>query len=345
MTARIPRKQINQWLGQNSVAIALSLLLTACGYRVSFTPPGQPRPTPTVKLQPTLTTVEALEVAFFKKDFAQAKQLLKSVSPQDIERSELMLRAVQANQPELIKLMIQQGVDPNANDGILPLRQAVRSGNDPLVRLLLQQGADPNHQDGSTDSILQEALSANQYIGFLHFTSDIERFAQINAQRMATIRLILEAGANPNDRDRSNGTTVLMVAAGHGNEELVELLLKKGANPKAANAYGENALHYAAWRGNAAIVGRLLAEKVDANAKNYLGKTPLMFAVRRGSLPIVKLLLAHGAKVDAASRETFVEPNRLRYGYLSVLDHAIAANHPAVIALLKQRGAKPYQQN
>ncbi len=255
-----------------------------------------------------------------------------------------MLKAVHANQPELIQLMLKRGADPNANDGILPLRQAVRTGNAPLVQLLLKHGADPNHPDGNTDSILQEALSANQYIGFPHWTSKIERFAQVSAQRMETIRLILKAGANPNDRDRSNGTTVLMVAAGHGNEELVELLLQQGANAKVANAYGENALHYAAWRGNYAIVQRLLSEKVNVNPTHYLGRTPLMFAVRRGSLPIVKLLLAQGARVDAASRETFVEPHRLRYGYYSVLDHAIATSHSEIAALLKQKGAKPYAQ-
>jgi len=272
--------------------------------------------------------------------------LLKSVSVQDIERSELMLRAVQNNQPELIQLMIQQGADPNANDGILPLRQAVRSGNAPLIQLLLQNGADPNHQDGNTDSILQEALLSNSYIGFLHLTSRIEQFPQVSPQRLAAIRLILQAGANPNDRDRGNGTTVLMVAAGHGNKELVELLLQQGANAKAANAYGQNALHYAAWRGNSAIVQRLLSQKVSVNTpKSYLGRTPLIFAVRRGSLPIVKLLLAHGADVNAASRETSVGSGRVRYGYQSVLDHAIAANQPDLVALLKQRGAKPYQQN
>jgi ankyrin repeat protein len=256
-----------------------------------------------------------------------------------------MLRAVQSNQPELIQLMIQRGVDPNANDGILPLRQAVRSGNDPLVRLLLQHGANPNRQDGNTDSILQEALFSNSYIGFLHLTSRIEQFPQVSRQGLETIRLILKAGANPNDRDRGNGTTVLMVAAGHGNEELVKLLLQQGANAKAGNAYGETALHYAAWRGNLTIVQQLLSQKVSVNTpKSAFGRTPLMFAVRRGSLPIVKLLLAHGANVNAASRETLTDPHRVQYVYRSVLDHAIAANQPDIVAFLKQRGAKPYAQ-
>ncbi|MBD2098365.1 ankyrin repeat domain-containing protein [Trichocoleus sp. FACHB-591] len=344
MPDRIPRKKINRCLSKNSVAIALATLLAACGYRVSFTPPSQPKATSQLKQQPTLTPIEALEAAFFNKDFAQAKRLLKSVPAQDIERSELMLRAVQTNQPELIQLMIKRGADPNANDGVSPLRQAVRTGNDPLVQLLLKHGADPNQQDGNTDSILQEALFSNSYISFLDWTSHIDRFPQVSDQGMETIRFILKGGANPNDRDRANGTTVLMVAAGHGNEKLVELLLQQGANAKAANAYGENALHYAAWRGNPAIVQRLLSEKVNVNPIHHLGRTPLMFAVRRGSLPIVKLLLAQGARVDAASRETFVEPDRLRYGYYSVLDHAIATNQPEIAALLKQKGAKPYEQ-
>jgi ankyrin repeat protein len=338
---------VNRWFGHIR-AIALATLLTACGDRVSFAPPTQPLPTPVstpkpAPPQPPPTMVEALDLVFSKKDFVQVRQLLKSASAEDINRSESLLRAVYVNQPELLELMLKRGADPNVSDGILPLRQSVRVGNAPLTKLLLQHGADPNQADGTTDSILLEALSANQYIGFLHWTSKIERFAQVSDQRMATIRLILQAGANPNDRDRSNGTTALMVAAGHGNEELVELLLQQGANAKAVNAYGENALHYAAWRGNAAIAQRLISEGANVNPTHHLGRTPLMFAVRRGSLPIVKLLLAQGANINAASRETFVEPHRVRYGYQWVLEHAIATNHLDIATLLKQRGAKPYE--
>jgi ankyrin repeat protein len=287
---------------------------------------------------------ESLNFALMRKDFARVQQLLRSASAQDIDQSEGLLRAVQLNQPGLMQLMFKQGANPNAEAGLLPLRQAVRNGNSQLVQLLLQHGANPNRQEhDTTDSILQEALSANAYGACLYRDTGIERLPQLNAQRLEAIRLILKAGANPNERDRSNGTTVLMVAIAHGNEELVELLLQRGANPKVISAYGETALHYAAWRGNTAVVQQLLAQKVGVNPAHYLGRTPLIFAVRQGSLPIVKLLLAQGANVNAASREGFAEPNGTRYGYQSVLDHAIAANYPDIVALLKQRGAKPFQ--
>ena len=53
--------------------------------------------------------------------------------------------------------------------------------------------------------------------------------------------LLINRGANILN-EGSNGTTVLHAAAYFGNKDVVKLLLNHGADPKALNNKGENAL-------------------------------------------------------------------------------------------------------
>jgi hypothetical protein len=67
-----------------------------------------------------------------------------------------------------------------------------------------------------------------------------------------------------------NGNTALMLAAANGRLDLVETLLKAGANPQRANR---------------------------------IGKTALIFAAESGNLPVMRTLVAAGARIDAVASE------------------------------------------
>jgi uncharacterized protein len=64
-------------------------------------------------------------------------------------------------------------------------------------------------------------------------------------------------GANLNTRAKGKGATVLMIAAGQGNQEAVELLLKLGARKDLKDISGKTATDYALERGRTNIA-RLL---------------------------------------------------------------------------------------
>ena len=64
---------------------------------------------------------------------------------------------------------------------------------------------------------------------------------------------------------------------------MVELLLRAGANVKAANRYGVTPLSLACTNGNGALVERLLEAGADPNLALPGGETPLMTAARTGS--------------------------------------------------------------
>jgi ankyrin repeat protein len=99
-----------------------------------------------------------------------------------------------------------------------------------------------------------------------------------------------------------------MLAARKGSLDILELLLKAGANPNLMNYRAgiypytsKPSLRYtpiisAASRGNRHVVAMLLANpgiKVDAQDED--GNTAMMSAARNGSLDIVELLLKAGA--------------------------------------------------
>jgi ankyrin repeat protein len=97
----------------------------------------------------------------------------------------------------------------------------------------------------------------------------------------------------------ADGTTALHWAVRQDDHELVERLLKTGADPKTANRYGVTPMHLAAINGSASMIERLLKAGVDANEIGADGETPLMTVAHGGHVDAAKVLLAHGASIDA----------------------------------------------
>jgi hypothetical protein len=92
----------------------------------------------------------------------------------------------------------------------------------------------------------------------------------------------------------NNGNSALMIAAYKGNQTAVQVLLKKGA---AINQPGWTPLHYAAAGGKDDIVRLLLDKGAEIDARSPNHTTPLMIAAYEGHYSTAKLLLDRGADV------------------------------------------------
>ncbi len=107
-----------------------------------------------------------------------------------------------------------------------------------------------------------------------------------------SIRLLLEAGANPNVKDEGDAqATPLHYACRNDDAQRVRLLLAHGADPNALWWDGESALFHTQ---SAEVAELLLAAGADVNARSLDAFRP----IHNANAAVTRVLLAHGAEVQ-----------------------------------------------
>jgi ankyrin repeat protein len=151
---------------------------------------------------------------------------------------------------------------------------AVKEGDCGRVRRLLEEGADVNIKGLYGHTLLIEAVKLNN---------------------LAMVRMLLDRGAEVNTKAGFTKYTALHIAAryfgrGEAGDEIVRLLIGKGAEVDAANTEGQTPLHSAADAANAKAVKILLARGADVNARDRDGMTALDIAEKWNRKEIIQLL-------------------------------------------------------
>ena len=141
-------------------------------------------------------------------------------------------------------------------------------------------------------------------------------FEAVENDRVGTVKKALFDGVDLSLRDE-RGDTPLAVAADSGSLGVVHLLLEHGADPN-DRVWGEyTALHITALQdyppavapqekeNDLDIARALISAGANVNARNERGETPLHLATQENNLPLLKLLIGYGANptlVDAFDR-------------------------------------------
>lgn len=120
------------------------------------------------------------------------------------------------------------------------------------------------------------------------------------------VEFLLKYGADVNKASIRNETP-LYLAAHKGYATIVDLLLKRRANINTADENGLSPLHMATAANHAEIVKMLLEHGADVNASDNQGKTPLYVAAKWNMTDIVKILLTHGATLNMKSTDELKE--------------------------------------
>ena len=108
----------------------------------------------------------------------------------------------------------------------------------------------------------------------------------------------LQAGADPDVRDKTWGGTPLHIAASwNGNPAVLTALLDAGADLDARDKWEWTPLHWAAaWNDNPAVPAALLDAGADPNARNEKDRTPLHIAAKwNGNSAVLEALLEAGS--------------------------------------------------
>ena len=247
--------------------------------------------------------------------------------------------AIEAGNMKIASLLLEKGACLKSKDlyygyhkQMPPLIAAVKNGNTELVHTLLDLKADPNHPDNYT------ALTT-----------------AVDDQRLDLVELLLENRANPNVntlQNNFNGVSVGIVSRllEHGADsnhlfknvvdfpyihegeassdikEIVEILIKHGADVNYRNAKGDTALFIAIQFGFKEVTETLIQNNADVNIPNNQGTTAVAYAAKLGDEAIVQYLIESGANIniqDKAGR------NALYYAANPDIAHILLLHDPS----------------
>lgn len=211
-------------------------------------------------LNPLMAAIQAGHediVSFLIKSGAEVDPVVHSVIdyPPFNRISTPLYIATQKEDVAVIKQLLNAKADVNAQagNGWTPLKAASYTGNEELVKLFLKSGADVNIADVTNYTPLMNAAGRNH-----------ESIVRLLLRAGADPNI--QGGECPDDEEWAAGRTALMEAAHRGNLEMTRDLLKHGADPNIINANGFTALHSAVLSGNPNIVDLILRSGADVNA-------------------------------------------------------------------------------
>ncbi|KAM4578285.1 death-associated protein kinase 1 [Fundulus diaphanus] len=105
------------------------------------------------------------------------------------------------------------------------------------------------------------------------------------------------------NQPNKHGTPPLLIAAGCGNIQIIEVLMRKGAEIQANDKSGANAIYYAARHGHVETLKFLHEKKCPLDVQDKSGETALHVAARYGNVDVVSYLCSIRANPDLTDRE------------------------------------------
>lgn len=239
---------------------------------------------------------------------------------------------------EVVRELLAAGADIHARNvlGQDALVRAACKGNAAMATELIQAGADVNSRNNKGENAFIAMLTAPDFVEPEPGQAEVVRTLVASGLDLAArdnlggfslwvaaryrcadfVRILLEAGANPNDTHE--GMTPLMVASAVGDGGTVRALIAGNADANATFPdTGATVLMFAAGFAHGKLsklmstggdtpervdaVRALLEGGADVNARLEDGTTALMAAAEMGRTQVVKALIEGGADLDAAT--------------------------------------------
>ena len=213
--------------------------------------------------------------------------------------------AIDLGDLNLAKLM--DGIDADSQDGDIsaPLSEYILTDIDSSLFPVIAGEDEPDYtlDDDPTDIFGQrESSSDDPTPTYDENATNTSLMAAVIDGDLDLVKQAIEAGASLDRYDWNLSYAPLGMAIDRGHREIVECLLKAGANPYCGST-STTALGLAAENGEAEIMQLILARRVDVNTPIAPdGWTALLAAIQHGHRAVVQLLVTAGANVNVWSR-------------------------------------------
>ncbi|XP_037134139.1 ankyrin repeat and SOCS box protein 3 isoform X1 [Syngnathus acus] len=206
-------------------------------------------------------------------------------------------------------------IDQLTNDLSCPLYAAVDNGHIEVVRLLMDKGAELNRSHTATCWTCLHLAVYRDHVDIVRMlvqSAELEvrddynmtpLFLAAKHGRQQCLEILIHAGADVNAQ-ASDMASPLMLASQQGHESCVELLLEHNANANLNCSYDwpQLPIHAAAQFGHLGILRRLLPVTIRQCDRGEGLVSPLYLAIQGGQAACVALLLDQGFSPDAQSR-------------------------------------------
>lgn len=216
---------------------------------------------------------------------------------------------------EIIKFLLGKGANIQAKttDKRTPLHYATASEKCSIevVEYLISKGAKMEVLDSNDEAPIEAAIINGRMDIFnvfiknklditgVPFGYNLFRRA-VGLNRVDFMKRICELGADycVDMISASQGGTFLHMAAGHGNYEAAEFLIKDGIFIDMPMYDGQTPIFLACSQGHYDVVELLIKSGSKVDWKDFSGKTPLDYALKEGRMDVARLLLATGKFVS-----------------------------------------------
>ncbi len=286
----------------------------------------------------------------FNVDIEKIKFLLKEgANPNHVNNEGItpVHESAKRSNVDLMILLIEHGGEVSMPDkeGKTPLHIAAQYSSNPgIIKFLLLNGSDINKKTKYGDYPIHFAAynpNPNVVDLFLSDAISIYRKRKTRFRLDSNIWLLNKmlregnfappSGVNVNARGYNKNTPLHIATRFNTNQEVIKLLLRKGASLNLKNAWGDPTVHYAVKNSDDPnVIKTLLMWGADISQKNDRGSSPLHVAAAYNDDPrALDILLKYATDIDAKTDS----------GFTALHLAAKFNSNPDIVALLLKKGA------